>query len=636
MGKRNLYLKTTPVEEAKEIYLEALKKIWEPEYETVPVIEACKRVTRHAVYAKNSSPLYNASAMDGIAVISSRTGGACETKPVRLQEGEDYVVVDTGDPIHHPYDAVIMAEDLLETEREDQVEIIASAAAWQHVRPVGEDIVAGEMILPSCHRIRPIDVGVLLSAGILEIEVVKQPKVTIFPTGTEIIEPGDAILEGSIIESNTRMFEQMVLEQGGLAERCPILEDDYEKIRDEVKKAVAGSDMVLINAGSSAGRDDYTVHVLRELGEVLIHGVAIKPGKPVILAIVDKKPVIGLPGYPVSAYIAFENFVAPVLAMMGQLSVRTDYEVQAVVSRRLVSSLKHREYVRIKAGMVGNRMVAAPLARGAGAAMSLVRADGFCVIDQNCEGVEAGEEVKISLYRDPEEIAHTVVVTGSHDLILDVAADLMPLMHKGMHLSSTHVGSMGGLMALKRGEAHMAPIHLLDEMDGTYNDSYVKRLFQEPVAVVTGVQRIQGIMVKKGNPLGIQGIGDLKACRFVNRQRGAGTRLLLDYQMKKEGIFPEMITGYDREASTHMAVAALVASDSADAGMGILSAARSMELDFIPVGEEWYEFAIPEAYFDLPHVQAFLDVLKSRRFAEELTRLGGYGMEKTGEVRWIR
>ncbi len=631
MGKRNLYLKTTPVEEAKALYLDALKKIWEPEYETIPVIEACRRVTRHAVYAKNSSPLYNASAMDGIAVISARTGGACETKPVRLQEGEDYVVVDTGDPVHHPYDAVIMAEDLLETDREDQVDIIASAAAWQHVRPVGEDIVAGEMILPSCHRIRPIDVGVLLSAGILEIEVVKQPKVTIFPTGTEIIEPGDAITEGSIIESNTRMFEQMVLEQGGLAERRSILEDDYEKIRDEVKKAVAVSDMVLINAGSSAGRDDYTVHVLRELGEVLIHGVAIKPGKPVILAVVDKKPVIGLPGYPVSAYIAFENFVAPVLAMMGQLPVRVDYEVEAVISRRLVSSLKHKEYVRVKAGVVGDRMVAAPLARGAGAAMSLVRADGFCVIDQNCEGVEAGEKVKISLYRDPEEIAHTVVVTGSHDLILDILADMLPNYSHGSLLSSTHVGSMGGLMALKRGEAHF-----LDEGDGTYNDSYVKRLFQEPVAIVTGVQRIQGIMVKKGNPLGIHGIEDLKACRFVNRQRGAGTRLLLDYQMKKSGILPEMITGYDREASTHLAVAALVASDSADAGMGILSAARSMELDFIPVGEEWYEFAIPEAFFELPHVQAFLDVLKSRRFAEEVTGLGGYGMEKTGEIRWIR
>ncbi len=636
MGKRNLYLKTTPVEEAKTIYLEALKKVWEPEYETVPVIEACKRVTRHAVYAKNSSPLYNASAMDGIAVISARTYGASETKPVRLKEGEDFVVVDTGDPIHHPFDAVIMAEDLLETEKEDEVEITASVAAWQHVRPVGEDIVAGEMILPSCHKIRPIDVGVLLSAGILEIEVVRRPMVTIFPTGTEIIEPGEAIQEGSIIESNTRMFEQMVLEQGGLAKRCPILEDDYDKILKEVKQAVAGADMVLINAGSSAGRDDYTVHVLRELGEVLVHGVAIKPGKPVILAIVDHKPVIGLPGYPVSAYIAFENFVAPVLAMMGQLPVKTDQEAEAVISRRMVSSLKHKEYVRIKAGVVGGRMVAAPLARGAGAAMSLVRADGFCIIDQNSEGVEAGEKVKISLYRDPQEIANTVVVTGSHDLILDVAADLMPLLYSGMHLSSTHVGSMGGLMALKRAEAHIAPIHLLDETDGTYNDSYVRRLFQEPVAVVTGVQRIQGIMVKKGNPLGIRGIEDLKSCRFVNRQRGAGTRLLLDYQMKKAGILPEMITGYDREASTHMAVAALVASDSADAGMGIFSAAQSMGLDFIPVGEEWYEFAIPEVFLSLPHVQAFLEVLKSSRFAEELKKLGGYGMEKTGELRWIR
>ena len=581
MGKRNLYLKTTPVEEAKKIYLEALKKIWEPAYETIPVIEACKRVTRHATYAKNSSPLYNASAMDGIAVISSRTYGACETNPVRLKEGEDYVVVDTGDPIHHPYDAVIMAEDLLETGAEDEVEITASVAAWQHIRPVGEDIVAGEMILPSCHKIRPIDVGVLLSAGITEIEVVKQPKVTIFPTGTEIIEPGEAITDGSIIESNTRMFEQMVIEQGGLAKRCPILEDVYEKILEEVKKAVAVSDMVIINAGSSAGRDDYTVHVLRELGEVLIHGVAIKPGKPVILAIVDKKPVIGLPGYPVSAYIAFENFVSPVLAMMGQLPVKTDYEVPAVVSRRLVSSLKHKEYVRIKAGVVGGRMVAAPLARGAGAAMSLVRADGFCVIDQNCEGVEAGEEVKISLYRDPEEIANTVVVTGSHDLILDVAADLMPLVHSNMHLSSTHVGSMGGLMALKRQEAHIAPIHLLDETSGIYNDSYIRRLFEEPVAIVTGVQRIQGIMVKKGNPLGIKSIEDLTSCRFVNRQRGAGTRLLFDYQMQKAGISPERITGYDREASTHMAVAALVEGDSADAGMGIFSAAQSMGLDFI-------------------------------------------------------
>lgn len=636
MGKRNLYLKTTPVEEARTRYLEALEKIWTMQYETISVVEALGRVTRHAVYAKYSSPLYNASAMDGIAVISSHTYGASETSPVRLKEGEDYVVVDTGDPIHHPFDAVIMAEDLLETESEQEVEIVASAASWQHVRPVGEDIVAGEMILPSCHQIRSIDVGVLLSAGILEIEVAKKPVTAIFPTGTEIIEPGDEIREGSIIESNSRMFENMVTEQGGVPHRYPILEDDYDKIKQAIQDAVKVSDVVLINAGSSAGRDDYTVHVLRELGEVLIHGVAIKPGKPVILAFVEGKPVIGLPGYPVSAYIAFENFVAPVLAYMGQRILKKDYEQKAVLSKRLVSSLKHKEYVRVKTGIVGDKMVAAPLARGAGAAMSLVRADGFCVIDQNCEGMEAGEEVTVSLYRDPEEIQNTAVITGSHDLILDVAADLIPQMCKGMHLSSTHVGSMGGLLALKRGEAHIAPIHLLDEESGKYNDSYVKRLFQTPVAIVTGVQRIQGIMVKKGNPLGVQSIQDLAKCRFVNRQRGAGTRVLFDYLLKKEGMDPSCILGYDREASTHMAVAALVASDSADAGMGILSAARAMNLDFIPVGEEWYEFAIPEEYMELPQIQAFFQVLKSPQFAEELNKLGGYGMEKTGEIRWVR
>lgn len=635
MGKRNLYLKTIPVEEAKNLYEAALGKIWETKYETIPVIEACGRVTKQAVYAKNSSPLYNASAMDGIAVIASHTAGASETAPVRIREGVDFVVVDTGDPIRHPYDAVIMAEDLLETEAEDEFDIVASAASWQHIRPVGEDIVAGEMILPSCHRIRSIDVGVLLSAGITEIEVVKKPVVAIFPTGSEIIEPGDEIKEGSIIESNSRMFENMAIEQGATAVRYPILEDVYETIRDAVKKAVACSDMVIINAGSSAGRDDYTVHVLRELGEVLVHGVAIKPGKPVILAIVEGKPVIGLPGYPVSAYIAFENFVSPVLAMMGQRVLHEDYEAKAVLSKRLVSSLKHKEYVRVKTGMVGEKMIAAPLARGAGAAMSLVRADGFCIIEQNCEGMEAGEEVTVSLYRNPAEIKNTVVVTGSHDLILDVAADLIPQMYKGMHLSSTHVGSMGGLMALKRGEAHVAPIHLLDEETGVYNDSYVKRIFREKTAIVTGVRRIQGIMVKKGNPLNIQTVEDLQKGRFVNRQRGAGTRILLDYLLKKGNISTDAIEGYDREASTHMAVAALVASDSADAGMGIYSAAKAMGLDFIPVGDEWYEFAIPESFMELPHVQAFIGVLKSDEFKAELDRLGGYGTERAGEIRWI-
>ena len=370
MAKRNLYLDTKPVDEADALYRAALQRVLKVEYETVPVAQALNRVTKEAAYAKYCSPLFNASAMDGIAVISQRTKTATEAEPVLLHETEDYMVVDTGDPIRPPYDAVIMAEDLVETQ--EGVLIVASAAPWQHVRPIGEDIVAGEMILPSSHKIRPIDVGVLLSAGITEIQVVKKPRVAIFPTGTEIIEPEQEPdpESGSIVESNSRMFENMVTEAGGEACRFPPIIDDYQQIRDSIDRAVSEFDMVLVNAGSSAGTEDYTVHVLRELGEVLVHGVAIKPGKPVILAIVRGKPVIGLPGYPVSAYIGFENFAEPVLAMMTQTSLRTRETVTASISKRLVSSLKHKEYVRVKVGKVGDKMVAAPLARGAGAAMS--------------------------------------------------------------------------------------------------------------------------------------------------------------------------------------------------------------------------------------------------------------------------
>ncbi len=632
MGKkRNLYLKTIPVEEAREKYMAAIDEIIEPKIETIDVRESLDRITAEAIFARYSSPLFNASAMDGIAVKASDTDNASETAPVILPE-ESYLVVDTGDPIHPPYDAVIMAEDIVEVE--GGVRITASAHPWQHIRPIGEDIVAGEMILPSNHKIRPIDVGVLLSAGILEIQAIKRPEIAIFPTGTEIIEPEDKPEDGSIIESNSRMFENMVTAAGGVGHRFPPIIDDYEQIKAKVSDAVDKYDMVIINAGSSAGTEDYTVHVLRELGEVVVHGVSIKPGKPVILAVVRGKPVIGLPGYPVSAYIGFENFVTPVIQMMGKRPEQLTEKLEAHISKRLVSSLKHKEYVRVKVGKVDDKFVAAPLARGAGAAMSLVRADGFCVIEQSSEGVEAGEKVDIELYRSKGEIENTVVVIGSHDLILDVMADIMPNEYKDMHVTSTHVGSMGGLMALRRGEAHLAPIHLLDESTGEYNVSYIKKMFKEPMALIKGVHRIQGILVKKGNPLGISSISDLtkEGVRYVNRQRGAGTRVLFDYKVKEAGIDPVSINGYDREMATHMAVAAAVASDGADAGMGILSAAKAMGLDFIEVAPEEYDFAIPARHLGLPHVKAFIDILKSEGFRNRLEALGGYSCENAGDV----
>ena len=634
MAKRNLYLSNTPVHEALDKYLTALKPIVKPQVETIPVTESLGRITETAVFAKYCSPLYNAAAMDGVAVNSDVTIGATEANPITLRQGVDFVVVDTGDPIKNPCDAVIMAEDLTELENGD-LQIIEPAAPWQHVRPIGEDIVAGEMIIPSRHKIRPIDIGVLLAGGITKISVIKQPTVAIFPTGTEIIEPDQEPQEGDIIESNSRMFEAMAKQNGANPTRFAPIADDYNKLKNAIDKAIDEHDMVIVNAGSSAGTEDFTVHILRELGEVLVHGVAIKPGKPVILAIVKGKPVIGLPGYPVSAYINFENFVIPVLNLMnGEMQAKSNM-VKAVVSKRLVSSLKHKEYVRVKVGKVEDKLVASPLARGAGAAMSLVRADGFCVIEQNSEGVEAGETVNVELYRDLSEIDNTVVAIGSHDLFLDVIADLMPTEFPGNFLSSTHLGSMGGLMALKRGEAHIAPTHLLNEDDGVYNVAYLKKMFNQPMALIKGVNRIQGIIVERGNPLGIKDVKDLVNVKYINRQRGAGTRVLLDYLLKKENIDPQSIKGYDREGATHMAVAAAIAGKSADAGMGILSAAKAMNLDFVPVGNEEYDFAIPVKYLDLPHVQKFITVLKSDEFKTKLEALGGYSADNIGKIVYV-
>lgn len=642
MSKRNLYLNTITVEESLEKYLEILTPLLKRESEMVRADRSLGRITAAAVFAKCCSPLFNAAAMDGIAVRAAHTVKASEGNPLLLQEGKDYIEVDTGDPVHLPYDAVIMAEDLL-VEDEDHVKIIEPATVWQHVRPIGEDIVEGEMIIPGGHSVSPVDVGAIIAGGNREIEVVKIPKVAIIPTGTEIISTMDdtiadtidphgyeqEVTEGNIIDSNSYMFHGMVKEAGGTAKIYPVTEDDYDKIKATVLAAVRESDVVIINAGSSAGREDYTVHILREIGEVVVHGVAIKPGKPIILAVVEGKPVIGLPGYPVSAYIGFENFVLPVMDILSGRKACPRSIVKATLTKRLVSSLKHREYVRVRVGKVGEGFVAAPLARGAGAAMSLVKADGFCIIPQNSEGFEAGEKVEIELFKSPDDLEKTLVAIGSHDLILDVIADRMPL-------SSTHVGSLAGLMALKRRETVIAPTHLLDMETGEYNVSYIKNLFpHKKMALIKGVKRVQGIMVKKGNPLNIKGIEDLTRCQFVNRQKGAGTRVLLDYKLKELGISPEEISGYGKEANTHIAVAALVAKEEIDAAMGIQSAAVAMNLDFIPVGVEEYDFAIEETNLELPEVKEFIGILKSDNFHRQLKKMGGYRWENAGEVVYI-
>ena len=630
MPKRNLYLKTVSVEEAYDKYFNALKEnnILNNEIEEVKTVDALSRITSEAIYAKCNSPLFNAAAMDGICVESKKTKNASEENPLILKLGVDYKIVDTGDAIKPPFDAVIMAEDVIEID-EETIKIISPASGWENIRPIGEDIVTREMILESNHEIKPIDIGALIAGGISKIKCYKKLNVGIIPTGDEIIDMKDDPKEGDIIDSNSYMIKALVEETGNKGIRYNIVKDDYEKIKAKLKESISENDVTIINAGSSAGTEDYTVHILREMGVVIVHGVSMKPGKPVILAIVDGKPVIGLPGYPLSAYLAFSLFVKPLLTRKKDINE----EIDAVSSKRLVSSLKHREYVRVKIGKIENKYIAAPLNRGAASQMSMVRADGIMIIPQNSEGVEAGELTKVRLLKDKSLIDNTLISIGSHDILMDIVSDIIARNYNNITLSSTHVGSMGGLLALKRNETIIAPTHLLDENTGIYNVAILKEMFGEgKVSLIKGFNRIQGLMVKKDNPLNIKGIEDLTKCKFVNRQRGAGTRVLLDYKLKIMGINPKNIDGYDKELSTHMAVAASVASPYADCGMGVKSAADSMGLDFIEVGVEEYDFGINTKNLEDEKVKCFIETIKCKELHDKLEELGGYGYENVGKI----
>ncbi|WKY48644.1 molybdopterin biosynthesis protein [Eubacteriaceae bacterium ES3] len=634
-NERNLYLKNESLEGAIALFMDAFEKNeCYISTEKVAVTESLNLVTAQPVFAKISSPYYNASAMDGITVNALEMKGIDERHPKTLVKGQDFNFVDTGDVIKDPFNAVVMIEDV-RVDSEEEVTINNPVAIWQHVRPIGEDIVAGELIVPAYSKIRAIDLGALLAGGITEIEVLKKPKVGIIPTGTELVDAGAQMSEGKIIDSNTHMFAGLVNEYGGVAHRYEPVKDQYDLIKERIIQAVSENDMVLISAGSSAGTEDYTRKLMDELGLVLVHGVAIKPGKPAVLGFIQGKPVIGIPGYPVSAYFVFENFVKPCLMAFTRQLVTEGEKIKAVLSKRVMSTLKYLEFVRMKCGRVNDKIIAIPLDRGAGVTMSLVNADGVLKIPKNVEGYEAGEEVELVLMRSAEEISRTLVSIGSHDVLMDLISDIIHQQKGMVSLSSAHVGSLGGIMALKKGECHLAPIHLLDEESGVYNLPYLKRyLSEKELVLIKGVKRTQGLIVPKGNPKNIKLIGDLAGTgiSFVNRQRGSGTRVLFDYLLKQEGIESTEILGYSREMNTHMMVASAVKSGSSDVGIGVLSAANMMGLDFIPIGDEEYDFAMLKANLTDSRVEQFIEVLKSQAFSQALEQLGGYRLETPGQI----
>ncbi|MCC7130543.1 MAG: molybdopterin biosynthesis protein [Anaerolineae bacterium UTCFX2] len=629
--------------------------------EPIPLDEAAAgRVLAEPVWAKISSPNYHASAMDGFALQASATAGAQPNQPVILKCGglgdqpPQTVYVDTGDPVPGWADAVIPIENVEALDEREEpaadprrpaaIRLRAAVTPWSNIRALGEDIVASQLVLPAGHTLRPVDLGAIGACGHTQVQVTRKPYVAILPTGSELVPLGQAAKPGDIIEYNSLMLAGQVNEWGGQATRFPIIPDDFDEICAQVRRAASEHDLILLNAGASAGSEDFSSRVVESLGELLVHGVAVRPGHPVILGMIERAsdaaggrtafaPIIGVPGYPVSAALTAEIFVEPLIARWLGRPPRDPIRVQAALTRKATSPAGDDDYVRMAAGYVGDRLLAAPLARGSGMITSLVRADGITIIPRGSQGLPAGAPVEVRLYRSPNDLKRTIFAIGSHDMTLDLMAQF--LAQRNRRLASANVGSMGGLIALQRGEAHLAGSHLLDPETGSYNLKFIRETLPGvAVKVVSLVGRQQGLLVAKGNPKRIQRLEDLSRpdVRFINRQRGAGTRVLLDYHLTLLSIAPQAIQGYNQEEFTHLAVAAAVASGRADCGLGIAAAAQALELDFIPLFNENYELIIPSRFYEDALLRPLLDLLTEAQFQRAVASLPGYEVSHMGAL----
>lgn len=657
--KRKIYLKLTELAEAKSIWL---GKLAAPErsplaVEEAPLREARGRTLAEPAAALLSSPAFHGAAMDGIAVRADSTFGASEHRPKTLSVGKDAFWINTGRPLPEGCNAVIMVENVITDprmpmgEKGSVVRIEAAAFPWQHVRKLGEDMVATEILLPPGTIVGPYELGALAAAGVLRPRVFRRPRVAVIPTGSELVPLDEATPEllasgaklsefnsAKLPEFNSLVLEAMVRDAGGECVIMPIVPDEPDSIRAALKAAAASdADLVVINAGSSAGSHDYTAEIISELGEIWVHGVNIMPGKPTALGRIDGKPVMGVPGYPVSAIIAFEEFGQSLLALWQGRRMPERPTARAEPFQALPSRPGMEERVRVKLGEVDGSLIAVPLPRGAGTVTSLSRADGIISIPPDSEGIPAGQATPTTLIRSREQIRGALLAIGSHDNTLDLLDSFLRKKHPRYSLTSAHVGSMGGLTALKEGRCHLAGSHLLDEETGVYNQAAIaSHLSGIPVTLMRLVDREQGLIVPSGNPRGIASIDDLArdGVTFINRQRGSGTRVLLDYELKKRGIAPARIAGYENEEYTHMNVAAAVLSGRAAAGLGVRAAANALGLDFIPVGIEEYDLVIPTRYQEEPRMRALFDVVRSDAFKEAVFAMGGYGVARTGEILW--
>ncbi|UZP66145.1 molybdopterin biosynthesis protein [Desulfovibrio mangrovi] len=635
--KRNVYLKTIPIPEAVEKARAALDRDQLMRPVSIPVHEAAGRVLSEAVFARFSSPTFHSAAMDGYAVNAKATFGAREGSPLVLTEGRDCIAVNTGNPLPEGCDAVIMIENVTRA-GEAAISIEAPAFPWQHVRRIGEDIVATELLFPQNHRISPYDIGALLSAGIWDVSVWEPVRIAIIPTGDEVLDftTRPTPKAGQVVESNSQVLAALARQLGCEVQRIPPVADKREALQNAVNECLASAaHIVIICAGSSAGSKDFTRSTIESCGEVLVHGISAMPGKPSLLGTCKGKLVAGAPGYPVSAIVCFEELIAPIISWLGRAEHTARRTVPVELTRKAPSKLGVEEFLRLSVGKVGDKYVATPLARGAGCITTVSKAQALTRIPVQSEGLEQGGTVRAELMVPENELNSILVCVGSHDNTLDILADELMGFTPPIRLTSSHVGSMGGILATKSGSCHFAGAHLFDPDSGDYNFPFLERyLPNADVTLVNLAIRHQGFMVPKGNPKGIRSIHDLAdgSIRFMNRQRGAGTRILFDHHLREAEINPAQVTGYDKEEFTHMAVAVNVLTGATDTGLGIYAAAKALDLDFVPLARERYDLIIPNHFMETAGVQAVLRLLASPTFHARIEALGGYETTLTGQI----
>ena len=607
--------------------------------ETVPVRECTGRITSRPVQVRLSNPPFTCSAMDGYAVDFERTLDADVDRPVALKRGHETFPVNTGDPIPRGTNAVIMVEEV--EERPDEIMIRKPAYLWQHVRMIGEDIIQEEILLPTNHRVRLFDIGLLLGAGISEVWVRRKPRLLVIPTGKELLdlhdEPVENMGHGRLIDFNSYTLMALA-EQAGFEPAKSDIARDLGSLRDIVGKNIDACDVLCINAGSSAGREDFTEQVVSELGTLVFHGVAMMPGKPTLFGLIRGKPVFGVPGYPVSAVVTFRTFVEPLYEKLCSTAIARRM-VTCVTPLRIPSSVGMEEVLSVNLHKKNNQYYAYPLPRGASIFSSIARADALVRVPENVEGYSEGEEIVCELLRDESEIERRIQVVGSHDLSLDVLRDLMKIRHPDMDLISTHVGSVSGLVAMSKGIIDVSTTHILDEQEKVYNIQAIKKyLGGRPVTLIHLARRTQGLLVQRGNPKGIGTIEDLgrSGVTFVNRQVGSGTRILLDVLLRERGVDPRAIRGYEREEATHTAVGILVREGIADCGLAIYPIARIFGLDFVPITEEDYDMVVTKEFTQDPRFELLMELIRGREFTERLERLGGYTTKDTGTVKYAQ